>query len=555
MHEKDITERLKLAVQEATPDVFSHILTSLDAKERTAALLDIQDKPRKRTSPVMKRLAAAAAVLLVLVTGGWAAFSRYNAVATVELDVNPCITLRTNRKNAIVAADGMNPEAQTLLSKLDLKNKSIDTGVKSVFLSLLAEHYIDENQNSVLVSIANSNEKRGAQLQQKMVSQVQTVLHSNHVEAAVISQVIPSDKRVQELAAQNGISLGKATLIDKMVSQDGNLNFKDVAKLSINDISLIAQTKNLELNGISFSGSTNSGNYIGEDSAKAIASTHAGVPLLQWKNASCTLDCRGGEMIYSLSFARGTQNFSYEIDAKSGAVVSHQNDVQQPTKPVTPSQANSGSGSTTSGTGSNTGSGTSTVSPTGSTSGTGSGTKRTNNVFSPLIGLARATEIALTHAKALVGAYGLSVDASKEDGKEIYTVTFKSDGKRYTYKIDAVSGRVLDWLAEQLEPESTKKPPATKRETTTKKPEPPTQKPTTTKQNTTRGLISAGKAKEIALNHAKLKEKDVSKLDVELDRRFFGVLYQYEVVFSYQGKKYQYDIDAYNGYIIDSQVE
>lgn len=60
--------------------------------------------------------------------------------------------------------------------------------------------------------------------------------------------------------------------------------------------------------------------------------------------------------------------------------------------------------------------------------------------------------------------------------------------------------------------------------------------------------IGENKAKEIALDHAQLKETDVTRLFVELD--YDDGILRYEIDFKYGGYEYDYDIDAKTGAIL-----
>lgn len=59
--------------------------------------------------------------------------------------------------------------------------------------------------------------------------------------------------------------------------------------------------------------------------------------------------------------------------------------------------------------------------------------------------------------------------------------------------------------------------------------------------------ISRDKAKQIALEHAKLKESDVKNYHIELDKDN-GHL-EYDIEFNYNGAEYDYEIDADTGEI------
>lgn len=64
--------------------------------------------------------------------------------------------------------------------------------------------------------------------------------------------------------------------------------------------------------------------------------------------------------------------------------------------------------------------------------------------------------------------------------------------------------------------------------------------------------IDQASAKEIALNHANIKEADIKGFEIELDRNDKGVLL-YEIEFRSGVDKYEYDILAENGKILSAE--
>ena len=64
------------------------------------------------------------------------------------------------------------------------------------------------------------------------------------------------------------------------------------------------------------------------------------------------------------------------------------------------------------------------------------------------------------------------------------------------------------------------------------------------------GNITSEKAKSIVLNHAKVDEKDIYDLDIELDND--GGTTHYDIDFETKTAEYDYDVDAKTGKIISS---
>ena len=91
----------------------------------------------------------------------------------------------------------------------------------------------------------------------------------------MLSQTVQPDDALQQLAEDNGITVGKALLVEKMVDASGQYTFGDLAKLSINDLNLLISSARLVLEDVSSAGSVSEGKYIGHETAVQTALEHA----------------------------------------------------------------------------------------------------------------------------------------------------------------------------------------------------------------------------------------------------------------------------------------
>ncbi len=71
--------------------------------------------------------------------------------------------------------------------------------------------------------------------------------------------------------------------------------------------------------------------------------------------------------------------------------------------------------------------------------------------------------------------------------------------------------------------------------------------------NTVDNIVTKEEAKAAALKHASLKESDVKRLRVELDRERNYLVY--EVDFDAGKYEYEYEVNAENGYILKAEKE
>lgn len=75
------------------------------------------------------------------------------------------------------------------------------------------------------------------------------------------------------------------------------------------------------------SSSESQNSYIGEAKAKEAALKHAGVTADSIKEFECKLDKENGLMVYEIEFKSGNYEYSYDINAETGAVVSFEKDI------------------------------------------------------------------------------------------------------------------------------------------------------------------------------------------------------------------------------------
>ncbi|MDD6021623.1 MAG: PepSY domain-containing protein [Oscillospiraceae bacterium] len=139
--------------------------------------------------------------------------------------------------------------------------------------------------------------------------------------------------------------------------------------------------------------------YIGEEKAKEIALSAAGIPAQDAKFIICEFDYENGTAVYDVEFYYGRTEYSYDIDAVTGEILKVEQD-----RPDT-------------------------------------------NVSDPdaaYIGKAKAKEIAFAAAGVKEeDAKRVKVVFDFDDGRAEYEVEFHSGKYEYDYEIDAVSGEIL----------------------------------------------------------------------------------------------------------------
>lgn len=429
------------------------------------------------------------------------------ANSIVILDVNPSISMTVDTDERIVSAEGLNEEGQAVLSGMDLTGADITVAVNAVIGSLLQRGYLSDLQNAILVSVENEDAEKSAALQERVSSLIGSAFQDGSLEGAVLSQTINDSAALEQMAQNYHISLGKAALIQEVMSQDASLTVESLVPLSITEIALISQSKNIISTSLTQSGTASDRAYISRESAVELALDHAKVNAENAVGIEVEFDSDDGIMVYEVEFYAGTVKYECDIDARTGQVVKYGAENK--------GAANQG----------------------------GASGQSPSDVLPPsgqCIGEEAAREAALTNA-------GISEDTvdyinawlKYDDGfPEHYEVEFAVGNVQYKYEIDPYSGMVLEQETENHGGYHTNDPWNG------------ASRPGGTNSSVDIGTDAAIAA---ALSHANLTASQATRLKTDFDYDH-GVAV-YEIEFEYNGYEYEYKIDAATGNVLEYEVD
>lgn len=397
MNYDPIEAKLKSALQKATPDILDDILEGCDREKGQVISME------KRKNKKLSRILSIAAVFVLLIAGVflYKNFTGSDAAALVSIDVNPSIELEVDADERIIIARALNDDGKKVLSGMKLEGTDLNTGVNAIVGSMLKNGYIDELRNSVLVSVSGDGSIDTAALEAKLMQEVSSALDGA---GAVVAQNLDDiDDDTRELAERYGISVGKAAFIEKIIELNPTLKVEELAPLSINELCLLANGK--EIGGTLYSGSTSDKAYIGAERAKSIALSHASLAETAVFDLDCELDYEYGRMVYEVDFDANGAEYEYEIDAKSGDILLFE------------------------------------IERNGTKQQGGSMTQESAGY----IGGEKAKSIALSNAGLTAASVtGLISELDSDDGAAVYEVEFIYGGYEYEYKIGAKSGAIIE---------------------------------------------------------------------------------------------------------------
>lgn len=245
--------------------------------------------------------------------------------------------------------------------------------------------------------------------------------------------------------------------------------------------------------------------FIGERAARNIALRDAKLNRKNVTFKTVKLDMEDGVSVYDVEFYSGNTEYDYEIDARTGAILEKDNDIENFTIPAE-----------------NT-----------------SNVNKTGNQNKKLISVEEAKKIALknTGLKAKQVTF-VKAKLDNDDGIAVYDIEFYSGNTEYDFEIDATTGAIRE---KDTEIENFTIPAGN-----VKNPKNNTTAPKT-------ATISVEKAKEIALKNARLNANQVQFVKAKLDKDD-GVLV-YDIEFYSGNTEYDYEIDATTGAIREKDLD
>ncbi len=503
MTDRELNEKLRQAYEHAAPDVLDAVLS--DCNEQKGRVVSMTTEKKKNAW--LRPLIAAAACLCLLLGGGFGLKSyRVNHMvdATVSLDVNPSVELQVNQKERVLNVKALNEDGRIIVGDMDLSGSSLDVAVNALIGSMLQNGYLNELANSILISVDNDDPVRGADLQARLSAEVDRLLQTDSFSASVLSQTVVRSSELQQMAEQYGITLGKAQLIQDILSRSTLHTFDELAPLSINELNLLLGKETAAATQVTVVGTASEKGYIGEEKAKTVALERAGVTERELLLYKIGLDTHNGTMVYNVEFTTDSYEFDCDVNAKTGEIVKFEKEYNG-VVPAVSAQPDTAQPNT--------------------------------NQTAGEITVEEAKTSALEHAGLTAGAVTfVKAKQDYDDGRLVYEIEFVTTSGNgyleYDYEIDAATGNILsyDYDAESYTPQ-----------------------PTTTMPSTATGaLIDEATAKLTAVNQvpgASTSDIYEWKLDYDDGR------WEYEGKIIYNQMEFEFTIDAATGAVIEWDVE
>ena len=279
-------------------------------------IADAESEANTKRKPGWAKLGTMAACLaLVFCTGIATHAIRSNATAgTFTMDVNPSVEYTIAKSGSVKNVRCLNNDAENALSDVALGKQSVETALTRTVAAYEACGYMENGEATVLISF-DSRLDANAELKASLSAEIQQALEqTDAVGTLVFHSELTENAEAAKIAEEFHVSLGRADWILTAANKTG-LPTNEVARMSLDEL-----LKFQEVSGIS---SVCVSKFISLEEAKKIALKDAKLDELTQKIVFTReeLSRNQGKPCYLLEFYTGTNQYFYQIDAKSGSII------------------------------------------------------------------------------------------------------------------------------------------------------------------------------------------------------------------------------------------
>ena len=332
---KNIKDKVKTAFENETPNIKSKVLTSIENEVQLPC--DAVEKPRS-ISTLFKRIAVAVSFCLIFVVGIVSGYFipknsddsvPLSAENFVYLDVNPSVELSLSSDNLVVSCTAGNSDAEKILQGLNLSGVELNTALSAIVGSMYVNGYLSLEENSMLISVDGVSEEKTTELLSLITQKVNKVFENSEVDCSIIAQSVKGNSELVNKAKDNGVSIGKMQLIDKLIGsfdEFDETSVSNLSKMTIKELNLIYNNKpsDDESGGINDIVSGILGGYLDENGALSAVKEFLEITSSEIENYSVRIkpSIIGGislkyQVIVTL---KSGSEYKFEVDCKTGDV-------------------------------------------------------------------------------------------------------------------------------------------------------------------------------------------------------------------------------------------
>ena len=248
---KHIKDKVKSAFSAETPDLLENVIDACKNQEQLlSSQSDLFEKlPAKKFN--LKRLILICSFILLfgigIFTGINLAGVQKPAVTetVIYIDTLASVEISVDKNDKVIDCKPLNQNAQTVVEGINFSGMEVNATVNVILSSMHVKGMIDSSSNSMLVSVVSKNATSKITIN-SLTQQISKVFSQSDVNCSIIAQSFSANDDLKQRAKEQGISVGKMFLIDKMaeeMEEIKNENKEILANMSISELNLLYRSR------------------------------------------------------------------------------------------------------------------------------------------------------------------------------------------------------------------------------------------------------------------------------------------------------------------------
>ena len=250
MKNRKIKQSIYRAVQEAPIDLLDKIKNQpVDKLEMHDYITkqETQSQMQHRWKPIF--VLGTFAALFIAVFIGWMA--QYRLVdSIVYFDVNPSIEIVTDKNEQVVRLHAIDQNNKALLEGIDYKGESLYLVIEELLKVMIAKGHIDTMNRLILISVMNNNLEKSKIQTANLNTVIHEYLEEYDIRPVVLRQSITKSNTIDEYAGKYNISIGKMTFIRNLIILNQDFKEDELAVLSLEELVVLSSQTRLDIKSI-----------------------------------------------------------------------------------------------------------------------------------------------------------------------------------------------------------------------------------------------------------------------------------------------------------------
>lgn len=255
--------------------------------------------------------------------------------AVFTLDVNPGVRVYVDEDNVVIGLEATNEDGKEIVDEIDFENIDYEAVVEEIIDKLEQEGYLEEETNSILVSM----EKKEIEISEKINEKINKAFEKHGKQATIIEQELDELNKevkatIDEIAKEHNISKGKAHMIEKIREEKPELSEEELAKLRVDELGVMLNDTSDHIKA-HFKGFEDISveKFIEKEEALALALESLELSIDEVALEMVKITREDGKMAYEVELVYGEKEYEIVIDAENGIIISTEEEEYEEIKP------------------------------------------------------------------------------------------------------------------------------------------------------------------------------------------------------------------------------